>query len=330
MIRGVVDKCELKEFADVKSDTSLRYLKDLQEEDKSSTELKSDFEVIQSLQQVSPKSEVATIKGNMSRIIEPPAFISDNKSYAEYKKDLERWSRICGVEKKLQAEIVVYRLDGHPSRIKDKITTQIEDKLEGNENGIKELITFLDTIYTKDDMADTWEKFCEFSNIQKKPDQTMSEFIAEWENSYTKMKNKNFVYSDDILGFKLLADAKLSEIDTKLVLTGVDYTDGKTKKNLLQQVKDSLKKFKGRPVMGESGAVQVDDTLVSTGMERVFLAKGWKPPPKERRRSRSFSPPRSQRNRHSNYQGRKNPLGTDNKPMKCFKCKCSCTTNCNC
>ena len=26
----------------------------------------------------------------------------------------------------------------------------------------------------------------------------------------------------------------------------------------------------------------------------------------------------------------KNPLGTDNKPMKCFKCKCSCVTNCTC
>ena len=324
------DKSE-QELADVKCDKNLQN-KDLKEEGNGSSELKDNG--VKSLQEVSPKVEVAEHKGTtMSKLIEPPTFLNDEKSYAEYKKDLKRWSRICGVEKKLQAEVVVYRLEGHPSRIKEKINTQIGDKLEDNEEGIKELINFLDTIYTKDHMADAWEKFCEFSNFHKKPDQTMFEFIAEWENCYFKMKNAECEYSDLILAFKLLSDSKLNEIDTKLVLTGVDYEDGKAKKNLLGQVKESLKKFKGRPViMEERGAVQVSDTFVSTDMEQVFLSKGWKPPKKERRRSRSLSPqrPRSQQNKNLNYKGRKNQLGADNKPMKCFKCKCSCATNCNC
>ena len=73
----------------------------------------------------------------MSRNIEPPpAFVSEKKSYAEYKNDLEMWSRITGLDKKLQAETVVYRLEGEPSRIKEKIVTQIGDKLKDNENGI--------------------------------------------------------------------------------------------------------------------------------------------------------------------------------------------------
>ena len=38
---------------------------------------------------------------------EPPAFISDTKTYADYKKDLYMWSRITGVAKKIQAEVVV-------------------------------------------------------------------------------------------------------------------------------------------------------------------------------------------------------------------------------
>ena len=46
----------------------------------------------------------------MSKFIEPPAFVSDTKSYAEYKADLKRWSRICGLDKSVQAEMVVYRL----------------------------------------------------------------------------------------------------------------------------------------------------------------------------------------------------------------------------
>ena len=74
------------------------------------------------------------------------------------------WSRITSLEAKLQAETVVYRLQGDPSRIKEKIVTQIGDKLKDNADGIKELIKFLDTIYNKDDMADAWDRYVEFAS----------------------------------------------------------------------------------------------------------------------------------------------------------------------
>ena len=87
----------------------------------------------------------------------------------------------------------------------------------------------------------------------------------------------------------------------------------------------------GRPVVLEDKrAVQVSDTLVSE-MEEVLISKGWKPPAKQRRRSRSMSPPRTtSQPKNSNYKGRKNKLGEDRTPMKCFKCKCNHTENCNC
>ena len=44
----------------------------------------------------------------MSGSIEPPpAFVSDVKSFAEYKSDLEMWSRITSLDKKLQAETIL-------------------------------------------------------------------------------------------------------------------------------------------------------------------------------------------------------------------------------
>ena len=159
---------------------------------------------------------------NMSKILEPPAFVSDDKSYAEYKFDLKRWSRLCGLDKNLQADMVVYRLDGHPSRIKEKVDTQLGSKLDNNPNGIDELLKFLDGIYMKDDMADAWDKFCQFSQFVKKSDQAMSDFLAEFENYYFKMKKVGCELSDLILAFKLLQASKLNEIDTKLVLTGVN------------------------------------------------------------------------------------------------------------
>ena len=177
-------------------------------------------------------------------------------------------------------------------------------------------------------------------SFTKKPDQHMDIFIAEWENSYHKAKKVGCEYSDMILAFKLLKDAKLNEIETKLVLTGVNYSEGKANKDLCEQIKNSLKKFKGRSVILEESC-----RSDIAGLENVLIAKGWKPPSsKQRRRSRSESPPR-QRNRESagrsaspprrngNYKGRKNPLekvGKNLVPKKCFLCKCKHTTNCNC
>ena len=123
-------------------------------------------------------------------------------------------------------------------------------------------------------------------------------------------------------------------MEIKLVLTGVDFSKAKTEKNLEKQIKDSLKKFKGRAVISGGGNTSVNVKAEPTWMnemEEVLLAKGWKPPPKKggRRRSRSESPKRSKPN-SNNYKGRKNPLGENRKPIKCFLCKCEHTDNCNC
>ena len=74
-------------------------------------------------------------------------------------------------------------------------------------------------------------------------------------------------------------------------------------------------------------SVKAEPTWLSE-VEEVLLAKGWKPPLKSgRRRSRSESPPRT---KNSNYKGRKNALGENSKPRKCFVCKCEHEENCNC
>ena len=84
--------------------------------------------------------------------------------------------------------MVVHRLDGHPSRIKEKIVTKIGDKLKDNPNGIKELLTFLDTVYGVDDMAHVWENYKAFSSSVRKPNQDINEFLPDWEMSYQKLK----------------------------------------------------------------------------------------------------------------------------------------------
>ena len=121
-------------------------------------------------------------------------------------------------------------------------------------------------------------------------------------------------------------------MEVKLVLTGDDYKEGKEKKNLLSQIKESLKKFVGRSVIGgEKEKVKAVESTYVTREEMTLLLKQNK---KKRKFSNSEQKEGEGRNlgegRNPNYKGKKNPLGSDFLPLKCFGCKCQCTTNCSC
>ena len=286
--------------------------------------VKDSSEDLKNISQVREKeTEAASVKNSKMSILEPPTFISENKPFEVYKKDLKRWSRLTSLDAKLQAEMVVYKLENHPSRIQEKITTQMGDKLIENEKGIDLLIEFLEGIYKKDSMADAWEKYTTFEKFRFDNKISLKQFIADWENKYHQLKNEGCAYSDMILAFKLLDSCKLSAVDQKFVLTGVDYKLGIEEENLFDQMKESLKKFKGQSVVEheeDEKAIKVSDTYIAK-MEEVLLAKGWKPPKKR---------PRPDDPAASGYKGKKNKLDENFLPMKCYKCKCECIKNCNC
>ena len=215
------------------------------------------------------------MSSNNPKCFEPPSFVSSNKTYAAYKADLKRWSRITSIEKELQAEVVVYSLDGHSSRIKEKIDVKIGKELEGNENGIDLLLEYLDTVYQADEMSDAWAKYKNFQKISRKPNQELSSFLADFDKEYLLAKAVGCEYSDTILAFRLLEAANLNESDEKFVLTGVDFVSGKEKKNLEEQMKGSLKKFQGRSLVSSElkDTVKVDTSLYQPSQGCVTLSR---------------------------------------------------------
>ena len=262
---------------------------------------------------------------------EPPSFVSEDKSMAEYEADLRMWSRLTSLKPEQHAEAVVFYLGKQKNQIKDKIMTAIGDKLTNNKDGLEELIKFLKTIYSSDEMADSYEKYVNFEKRVRKKEEKLHEFIADWENLYNKTESKGCKIADMVLAFKLLKACDLTDIETNLVLTGVNFAVGKEKENMLEQVKESLRKFVGRSnISGEDKtkpvAVKEENTYV-TKEELTLLLKGANK--RNRTRSKSHGDV-SETGRNPNYKGKKNPLGRDFKPLKCFKCKCECKEACTC
>ena len=116
-----------------------------------------------------------------AKYLDPPAFIGPKRTYTMYCSDLMMWSRINPIKEESQAEVVVYNLEGHSSGIKEKIMTKIGETLVNNKEGIKVLVEYLDSVYKEDDMSDTWTKYKNFQKMTRKTDQSIPDFIAEFE-----------------------------------------------------------------------------------------------------------------------------------------------------
>ena len=135
--------------------------------------------------QVSPIDNSFMI-ANSSKANEHPTFISERKSYAEYKIYLQMWSGITSVPKKNHAKVVVYNHDGHPSRTKENIVLNIGNQIQGAEGGIKKLIHYLDTVYEVDDMADAWSKY--------KTSENFSNWICHNQRFYSRIREGIQIY----------------------------------------------------------------------------------------------------------------------------------------
>ena len=248
----------------------------------------------------------------------PPKFIDDSSQYAEYKRRLERWSRLTKTDPKQQAEVVLYHLEleNHPSGIHEKIDTAIGDEIIEEEDGMKKLIDYLDSIYQEDEMTDMWLKYKKFVRLKKSKDQPISEFVAEFESAYKEAKDNGCEVSDTVLALNLLDACDLSETDEKFVLTAVDFKAGKEKKDCLDQVKKSLRKFQSRDRMSaekECDRLQtIEEDAYIADVKDALISDGWRPPISE---SES-----KVRQNSTYYKGLKNRLGADGKPLRCFYC----------
>ena len=91
----------------------------------------------------------------------------------------------------------------------------------------------------------------DFNKLRRKQGVSIKTYISDWENLYHKVKNNGCEMSDMVLAFSLLDTSELCEMDRKLVLTGVDYIEGKEDGTLISQMKDALKKFVGKTVVAK-------------------------------------------------------------------------------
>ena len=291
----------------------------------------------------------------MAKAQVPVPKFSEEKPYERYKTEVEVWSKVCDVEKSKHGMIVALSLpEDSKSEIRDKVFSELDTDTLNGEGGLKALLEYLDTQFGKDDLSETYERYINFERCKRGTDQGVNDFILEYEKKYKLLaKKEGATFTNCILAMKLVDSSNLSEVDRKLVLSGMDY---EKKDQLFKQSKVSLRKFVG----DQASAGTKDDSSQAIKLETfiaehedALIANGWqrfKQIHKGRGRSNSLplgvgggggnkyrrddSPYRRDQspynkgdsNNNNNYrrddnqQPRKNPIGRDGKIKRCFVC----------
>ena len=101
------------------------------------------------------------------------------------------------------------------------------------DDGVDVLIKQLDTVFKKEAID---EAYSPFESYKRKPEETVSDYIIEFEHRYSKAKKFEMALPDSVLAYKLLEGAWLSQKERKLVLTAVNKLEFSAIKSALKRI----------------------------------------------------------------------------------------------
>ena len=201
----------------------------------------------------------------MATKIELPIYKYD-KSYEQYKKELSAWRLVTDLKPEKQGIVVALSLPEEDGlKIREKVFEEIKLADLNVEGGLDTLIDFLDKQLGKDELENALERFEDFEDYSRHSDESISQYIANFDQKYSRIRSQNINLPSEILAFKLLRRAGISREEKLLVLTGMDYSQ---KVNLFEQAKKSLKKFVGE---GGAGGGSSLGTLPAIKIEPAFI-----------------------------------------------------------
>lgn len=137
------------------------------------------------------------------------------KDFVSWKRDIEMWSQLTDVPKPKQGLAVMYATQ-HNKRTHEILCELTNDEVVCD-GGLKKVIDKLETIYIKDKAEASYEAYESFESLRRKDDETIGEFVERFQCALRRTKSYGTVMSDDLLAYRLIKSASLSDTQTHLV-----------------------------------------------------------------------------------------------------------------
>jgi hypothetical protein len=244
-----------------------------------------------------------------------------DEDFRTYMDEVEMWREVAGVAKEKQGMLLWLELPRHhPSDIKDLIMNKIGKEELKKETGADKFVTAMEEAFGQADEVRDFEVYKGFyKNMQRKPEEKISDFINRFDTAANLAKKHKMALPEKVKGLKLLDDAGLTDNDTKLVLSDMDF---KNEEETYKQAKAGLAKYMNKYVakVEDSGGIKLDSVL-TVKEEEVLLTKGWTRPQPGRGRGGGGSGFREKGGAGKEKHVKNiNQAGEDGKPLICPSC----------
>ena len=182
-----------------------------------------------------------------SRNKEPPS-LKTAKSYDDWIKLMTIWQAFTDLDKKKQGPALLLSLE---DEAQDAALSLSQAEIT-SDDGVKKIIEKLDGLFKKDETLKKYHALDAFETYKRPANTTIQQYLIEFEKRLNKTKSFGTTWSDDILAYKLLKNANLSENNEQL-----------TKATIVDLTYDSMK-IKLKNIFGESQSIPTADIEVKT------------------------------------------------------------------
>ena len=241
-----------------------------------------------------------------------PPLLSKSNSYEDWVKKVNIWSRITSLNKVEQGGAILLTLEGDAE---NAVLELSEDEIV-SEDGFTLVKGCLDKLFKKNETLQKFEALDHFETYRRPSDVCINDFIIEFDKRLNRTRKLGTQISDDLLAYRMIKNANLSEQDEKVVkaTTTLKYND----------VKDKLKSIFGDVGTSTSGGLSdiksedvfendTESTLYTRGK---FGNRGF-----SRGRGRGQLSKRGKTVSYKKSKDGKNPLDPEGNFTQCFTCK---------
>lgn len=161
---------------------------------------------------------------------------SSSDNYQLWRKDIEVWAKLT--ETLPAKRGLALQFACRSNKKLHEAVLEIPSAEVECEQGLNNVLKVLDTLHNVDQKDTAIKSYKDFLSLKRKENQTIAEFLLEFEQISNKTKANGNTLSDDLLAYQLLQSANISDTDERIIRAS---TTELTYKN----VQDALKRSFG-------------------------------------------------------------------------------------
>ena len=162
-------------------------------------------------------------------VTQPPLLSDVENRYIAWKEDMDIWDSFSTLQYVRKGPALYLSL---PKNIQDQARSRVTLEQMKAATGLQFVLATLDELYKKEDVMCLYEAFEKFKKCKRRKEQTISDFINEFELLNNKLVEQDMRIPDKFLGIKLLKSANLPESKEQLMkatATDVGFANMKSK-----------------------------------------------------------------------------------------------------